>query len=109
MGDVDWRGGLMWRSVLLHEFLNEGIRSLRALPGSLTFGPIPLSPRDRTVQIAAGRGFRYILRDPIHDVIGVSCRTCLRCSLQDLSAAPIVRLGDAVELLVQTLPAPNNA
>jgi hypothetical protein len=99
----------MWRSVLLHEFPNEDIRSLQALPGSLTFGAVPLSPRDGAVQISPGRGFRYVLRDPLRDVIGVSCRIRLRYPFQGVAGGPVVRLGDAVRVLVLTFPAPDSA
>jgi hypothetical protein len=51
----------MWRSVLLHEFPDEDIRSLQALPGSLAPGALVLNPRGGAVQITPGLGFEYSL------------------------------------------------
>jgi hypothetical protein len=99
----------MWRSVLLHEFPDEDIHSLQALPGSLTVGPVALHPQGGAVQITPGRGFRYDLRHPLRDVIGVSCRIRLRYPFQGVAGGPVVRLGNAVRLLALTFPAPNNA
>jgi hypothetical protein len=54
------------------------------------------------VQINPGRGFRYTLRDPLRDVIGVSLRIRLRCPFQGVAdPLPTIRLGEAVELGVQ--------
>ena len=95
----------MWRSVLLHEFPSQDIRSLQALPGSLTPESLALNPHGGTVQITPGRGFRYVLGDPLRDVIGVSCRFQVRYPIQGvLHPVPLVRVGDDVEFALRPLP-----
>jgi hypothetical protein len=95
----------MWRSVLLHEFPSEDIRSLQALPGSLTPGTLALNPHEGKVQITPGRGFRYVLGAPLRDVIGVSCRIRVRYPIQGvLHPVSLVRVGEDVEFAVRPLP-----
>jgi hypothetical protein len=98
----------MWRSVMLHEFPNEDIQSFQALPGHLAGERLPII-RNGAAQIRPGLGFRYVLRDPLSDLIGVSCRVRLSFTYQGFTGqpAPILQLGESVELRILGLPVPN--
>lgn len=92
----------MWRSVLLHEFPDEDIRSLQALPGALTPASLALHPSGGVVRITPISRFQYVLGEPLRDVIGVSCRLVVRYPFQgEAEPEPLIRLGQAVQLSVQ--------
>jgi hypothetical protein len=98
----------MWRSVFLHEFLDSNIRNFHALagtptPDSLTLVPSSSPPlQTNAVHITSGRGFKYVLEEPLDQVIGVSGRVHIRVPFSDRSDHPILimGLGDIVELKI---------
>ncbi|WP_329439749.1 hypothetical protein [Streptomyces canus] len=96
------KGRQMWRSVLLHEFPDEDIHSLQAVPGALTAASLALHPSGGSVTVTPISRFRYVLRTPLRDVIGVSCRLKLRYPFQGpAEPEPLIRLGTFVRLSVQ--------
>jgi hypothetical protein len=94
----------MWRSVLLHEFADGDIRSIRGLPGSLSPGSAALSPSGGTMLISPGRSLHYVLETPLLDVVGVSCLVRFRRPGQAVdSSVQILRLGDEFILSLEPL------
>lgn len=106
----------MWRSVLLHEFLDHRISNFQAVDGKLTSSSFALTPSAdpasgiNSVQITPGKGFEYLLAQPLQTVIGISCRVRLSYrTLFDEAGAflpgirfSVVRLGDLAELNLET-------
>lgn len=99
----------MWRSVFLHEFLDDEIRNFQALPGhatpaSLMLTPFPAPPLGiNSVKLTQGQGFEYSLAEQLDEVIGVSGRIHLWHPYQGfLFKAPfIIRVGDMAELTLR--------
>lgn len=104
----------MWRSVLLHEFIDHRISNFQAVAGNATPDSFALTPsRDpvagiNSVRITPGKGFEYVLAKPLQPVIGVSCRVRLSYPiiLDEQGAFPqgilfsVMRLGSVTELQV---------
>lgn len=73
----------MWRSVFLHEFVDRRIRNFQAVPGRPTPESLALAPEPdaatgiNSVRFTPGRGFEYVLAEPLQRVIGLSCRVRL--------------------------------
>lgn len=106
----------MWRSVLLHEFIDHRIGNFqamsgRATPASLALRPEPDAlPGTNAVRIGRGRAFEYVLQAPLPQVIGMSCRVRLAYPLTSQAHLfPIIGLGPALEVLLfpQTHPTPD--
>jgi hypothetical protein len=98
----------MWRSVFLHEFLDTNIRNFQALagnptPDSLMLTPAPSPPMPTyAVHITPGRGFEYILDQPLDQVIGVSGTVRIKYPAEPRAHHPvsIMKIGDIVEFRI---------
>ena len=96
----------MWRSVFLHEFIDDRIGNFQALPGRPTPPSFLLPASDallpgvNAVAISPGAGFEHVLDSPLHSIVGVSARVRM---IYPLNPQPrmfsVVRLGGAAELL----------
>jgi hypothetical protein len=70
----------MWRSVFLHEFIDHKISNFQAVAGRATPASFALTPQPHTesgvnsVEVTNGKGFEYMLDEPLRQVIGISCR-----------------------------------
>ena len=95
----------MWRSVFLHEFLDDRIGIFQALPGRPTPASFLLRPENgplpatRAVAITPGSGFEHVLDAPLSQIIGASVRARLLYRGGTPTLFSVLRLGAAVELL----------
>ena len=98
----------MWRSIFLHEFLDTNIRNFQALagsptPDSLMLTPIPSPPLPtNAVHITPGRGFEYVLDQPLDQVIGVSGTVRIKYPAEPRAHHPasVMKIGDTVEFRI---------
>ena len=101
----------MWRSIFLHEFIDHEISNFQAVAGQATPASLALTPTVdsgvNSVEITPGKGFEYLIAQPLQQVIGVSCRVRLVCPdpFLDPNGAfvqglvfSVMRLGNAAEL-----------
>ncbi|MEV4262587.1 hypothetical protein [Kribbella sp. NPDC049584] len=94
----------MWRSVLLHGFVDRNPGSFQGLPGSLSPGSLALSPSEGIILIAPGRSLQYVLETPLLDVVGVSCSVRFRHPGRAVSSSVrIIRLGEEFMLSLEPL------
>lgn len=105
----------MWRSIFLHEFIDQKISNFQAVAGNATPDSFALTPSRETVsgvnsvRVTPGKGFEYLLAKPLHAVIGVSCRVRLSypiildeqgAFLQGISFS-LMRLGSVLDLRLE--------
>lgn len=104
----------MWRSVLLHEFVDHEIANFHALAGSASPASLGLSlskdpgQRHFAAQIKPGLGFTYGLAEPLDRVVGVSGRLRVRYPVQAVTA-PVTLMDVGVDVGFRIQPQPNPA
>ena len=112
----------MWRSIFLHEFIDHKLSNFQAVAGHATPASFGLTPKPapisgiNSVAVVPGKGFEYLLEQPLEQIIGISCHLRVSYPLPNpasshVRAVNILSLGPKafIQLLAvpELVPDPN--